>query len=93
MKVKATRLGYYKHKRRREGDVFSLLDPSHFSTRWMEKVGQAESPQEEEEVLQEAEESEAPIKKKKKAKKKVSKKKTVSKKEESAVDLNKDVLE
>lgn len=50
MKVKAIRLGYYQHKRRREGDVFELesvkgkdgeiISPEkQFSDKWMVKVG------------------------------------------------------
>jgi len=35
MKVQAKELGYYEHKRRREGDVFTLLDPKDFSEKWM----------------------------------------------------------
>ena len=38
MKVKATRIGYYNHKRRREDEIFMLKDESHFSERWMEKA-------------------------------------------------------
>lgn len=38
-RVRATRLGYYDHKRRREGDVFTLADSKkEFSERWMEYV-------------------------------------------------------
>jgi hypothetical protein len=42
-KVQATKMGFYDHKRRRRGDVFSLKDPKHFSRKWMTKVG-AETP-------------------------------------------------
>lgn len=35
MKVKAKELGYYGHKRRREGDVFVLESKDHFSKKWM----------------------------------------------------------
>lgn len=38
MKVRATKLGYYNHRRRRENDVFELMDEKAFSNRWMEKV-------------------------------------------------------
>jgi hypothetical protein len=38
MKVIALRVGYYDDERRRVGDVFSLLDPRHFSARWMAVV-------------------------------------------------------
>lgn len=32
-------MGYYDHKRRYPGDQFELEDDSHFSKKWMEKVG------------------------------------------------------
>lgn len=35
MKVKAIQLGYYDMKRRKEGDVFELLDEKDFSKKWM----------------------------------------------------------
>jgi len=38
MKVRAIRLGYYNHKRRREGEIFELLDDKSFSNKWMEKL-------------------------------------------------------
>lgn len=49
MKVQATQLGYYEHKRRREGDVFELVERKdrhgkvmtvnqQFSSKWMKKV-------------------------------------------------------
>lgn len=31
-------VGYYNLVRRKAGDVFDLLDDSHFSKKWMEKV-------------------------------------------------------
>lgn len=37
MKVRATRLGYYGDKRRREGVVFAI-DEKDFSRKWMEKI-------------------------------------------------------
>jgi len=38
-KVRATAVGYYDHKRRREGNVFWIADEeTEFSPRWMEKV-------------------------------------------------------
>lgn len=40
MRVKATKLGYYRLVRRKEGDVFDLMDPSHFSKKWMTRVNQ-----------------------------------------------------
>lgn len=43
MKVRATKLGYYNHERRRAGDVFDISDEKNdngktraFSSRWME---------------------------------------------------------
>ena len=50
MKVKAIQMGYYQHKRRREGEVFELeaikgkdgqIIPAEkqFSAKWMAKVG------------------------------------------------------
>jgi hypothetical protein len=35
MKVQATRLGFYNHKRRREGSVFRLRKSEDFSKQWM----------------------------------------------------------
>lgn len=43
MRVKATRLGYYGHARRREGAVFNLESPEHFSERWMEALQPAQA--------------------------------------------------
>lgn len=37
IKVRAIRMGYYDHVRRREGDVF-VVDSSAFSAKWMERV-------------------------------------------------------
>lgn len=37
MKVRAKRIGYYNHLRKREGVVFKV-DPKHFSDKWMEKT-------------------------------------------------------
>ena len=37
IKVRATRMGYYDHVRRRENNVF-VIDEPHFSATWMEKV-------------------------------------------------------
>jgi hypothetical protein len=39
MKVRALSLGYYNHKRRKEGEVFDIADKQAFSEIWMEKVG------------------------------------------------------
>lgn len=36
MRVKAKRLGWYGNRRVREGDIFVLSDPLHFSKEWME---------------------------------------------------------
>ena len=38
MEVKAIKLGYYDHKRRRVGSVFELKDAKDFSEKWMIKV-------------------------------------------------------
>lgn len=38
MKVRATRLGFYGNRRRKEGQEFILDDPDHFSKNWMESV-------------------------------------------------------
>lgn len=38
MLVKATRLGYYGIKRRKEGAVFRIKSENEFSEKWMEKV-------------------------------------------------------
>lgn len=37
LKVRATRMGYYDHARRREGDVF-VVEAGDFRPTWMEKV-------------------------------------------------------
>ena len=42
MLVKALRLGFYGVSRKREGDMFKLKDPKHFSSEWMEKVDEDE---------------------------------------------------
>lgn len=39
MQVKAKQIGYYHNRRIREGEVFHLDDPKHFSKKWMEKDG------------------------------------------------------
>lgn len=38
LKVRATAVGYYNEKRRREGDVFTLKTREAFSSKWMEYV-------------------------------------------------------
>lgn len=38
MRVQAFRMGYYNEIRRRVGDVFTLHQPDHFSTKWMRFV-------------------------------------------------------
>ena len=38
MKVRATQMGYYDLKRRREGDVFEIKTEKEFSKKWMEKL-------------------------------------------------------
>jgi len=37
-RVRVLEMGFYGNSRRREGDVFTLTHPSHFSSRWMERV-------------------------------------------------------
>lgn len=43
MKVKATKLGYYNHKRQREGAVFFLKSKEDFSKNWMEEISEEKS--------------------------------------------------
>ena len=43
MKVRAKELGFYGCLRRKPGTVFVLADESHFSKKWMEKVGSEEA--------------------------------------------------
>jgi len=38
VRVKDGRIGYYGLQRRREGAVFTLKTPKHFSEEWMERV-------------------------------------------------------
>lgn len=38
MKVRATQLGYYNHKRWREGTEFEIVAEKDFSKKWMVKV-------------------------------------------------------
>lgn len=38
VKVRALRMGFYDHKRRRVGDVFALKETKHFSRKWMVRV-------------------------------------------------------
>lgn len=38
MKVKATKMGQYDHRRIREGQMFILKDKKDFSHRWMESL-------------------------------------------------------
>lgn len=38
-KVRAIRMGYYRHARRRAGDVFMIYNAQEFSPRWMEYAG------------------------------------------------------
>lgn len=38
MQVKAKKLGYYNHKRQREGAIFTLKKAEDFSPNWMEKM-------------------------------------------------------
>lgn len=50
MLVKAIRMGYYDHKRRKEGDVFQLDSKDDFSEKWMKAVKQHEVHEEEKPV-------------------------------------------
>lgn len=36
--VRAKMLGYYDHKRRREGDEFMIASEEHFSNKWMTRL-------------------------------------------------------
>lgn len=38
MQVRATKLGYYNLKRKKEGEVFSIKSEKEFSKSWMEPV-------------------------------------------------------
>ncbi len=79
MRVEATQLGYYNHVRRREGVIFSLKDPKHFSSVWMKdldgvlakgKAKGAKAPavvEEQDEDLDPANQSPAPVAPKSKA--------------------------
>lgn len=40
MKVKALKLGYYNHKRVKEGSVITLLNSKDFSEVWMKALGE-----------------------------------------------------
>lgn len=42
IKVRATQLGYYGLKRRREGDIFFIKNEAQFSKKWMVKVDDKE---------------------------------------------------
>lgn len=44
MRVKATKLGYYNLKRRKEGAEFAIKSNEEFSPRWMEKVEDDSTP-------------------------------------------------
>ena len=41
LKVRATQTGYYDHKRRRLGDVFTIANEKAFSGKWMELANPA----------------------------------------------------
>lgn len=49
IKVKATKLGYYDLKRRKEGDVF-MVEEKAFSYNWMQKMGSQPSYEEDDEA-------------------------------------------
>ena len=44
MKVKATKLGYYGDRRRREGDVFFIKSEEELSQKWMEVLEEKAEP-------------------------------------------------
>jgi len=44
MQVKATKMGYYNHKRVREGAEFTIKSEKEFSKNWMEKLDEDEAP-------------------------------------------------
>jgi len=50
MLVKATRLGFYENKRRREGETFPLKAESDFSTRWMKRVSPEDDARKDEQI-------------------------------------------
>lgn len=59
MRVKAKSLGYYGHRRRKEGEIFDLAKKEHFSAKWMlelKKGGKVTKAAEPEEVDEDAEE-------------------------------------
>ena len=58
MRVRATKLGYYNHRRRRENEEFEIVKEIDFSKRWMVKV-EEETPKVEPEVKRDAPEPEA----------------------------------
>lgn len=41
-KVRAIRMGYYRHSRRRAGDVFVIYNAAEFSSAWMEYAGSSD---------------------------------------------------
>lgn len=44
MQVKAIKMGYYNHKRVREGAEFTIKNEKEFSDKWMEKLDEDEAP-------------------------------------------------
>jgi len=44
MQVRATKMGYYNHKRVREGVEFTIKNEKEFSANWMEKLDEEEAP-------------------------------------------------
>lgn len=79
MKVKAKQLGFYNHRRQKEGQVFHIKAVSEFSEVWMEAIGWDPKAEEKVEV--------APLKK---VTKKASKVKAVEPKVE--IDSNSEVI-
>lgn len=45
IRVKATKLGFYDGKRVLPGSVFAIAEDSHFSKKWMEKMGGESAPE------------------------------------------------
>lgn len=61
MKVRATKLGYYNHRRQRPGAEFFLKKKEHFSKLWMEEVSKSAKPQRSRKPVEVEEEPEAEV--------------------------------
>jgi len=53
MKVRATKLGYYNHRRQYPGDAFHLRKSEDFSKEWMEKLDSEKKPSQKKKVVKE----------------------------------------